>query len=324
VDVSKERLLTLLELLQVRRRMSGEEIADRLEVTPRTVRRYILGLQEMGIPVEAERGRTGGYRMRPGFKLPPLMFTNEEAFAVVLGLLAVQRLGLASSGLAVQGALAKLDRVLPEALRDSLRAAQETVHLGLAGRSGEGGQAGGDTVLTVTTAARDRLRLRIRYRSAQGVETERLVDPYGVAFHTGHWYAAAFDHLRHDLRTFRLDRLLETEVTRESFQRPEGFDPGLEVQRSIAAVRYPWNATVLLHVPLERAQSLVGPTVGTLEAAGRRRTRLHLGADDLEWITHYVAGLGVPFSVISPPQLRDTLRREAARLAACAEEGAEG
>ena len=115
MDLSKERLLTLLELLQARRRMSGDEIAERLEVTPRTVRRYILGLQEMGIPVEAERGRTGGYRMRPGFKLPPLMFTNEEALVLVLGLLAVERVGLMGSGLAVGGALAKLDRVLPDA-----------------------------------------------------------------------------------------------------------------------------------------------------------------------------------------------------------------
>ncbi len=130
VDLSKERLLTLLELLQVRREMGGAEIAQRLEVTPRTIRRYIRGLQEMGIPIEAERGRAGGYRMRPGFKLPPLMFTNEEALALVLGLLAAERLGLVTSGLAVEGALAKLDRVLPETLRDRLRAAQETLQPG--------------------------------------------------------------------------------------------------------------------------------------------------------------------------------------------------
>ena len=117
MDLSKERLLTLLELLQARRRMSGEEIAQRLEVTPRTVRRYVLGLQEMGIPVEAERGRAGGYRMRPGFKLPPLMFTNDEALVLVLGLISVERLGLVTSTLASQGALAKLDRVLPVSQR---------------------------------------------------------------------------------------------------------------------------------------------------------------------------------------------------------------
>ena len=316
MDLSKERLLTLLELLQARRRMSGDAIAERLEVTPRTVRRYILGLQEMGIPVEAERGRTGGYRMRPGFKLPPLMFTNEEALVLVLGLLAVERVGLMGSGLAVGGALAKLDRVLPDALRDRLSAAQETLQLGLQHPEPDSGHADGETVLTLSTAARDGIRIRIRYRSARGEETERLVDPYGIAFHGGRWYLAAWDHLREDLRTFRLDRLLAIEQTRESFSRPEGFDLWEQIHRSMASIPYPWRAEVRLEVSLDEARRLVNPDLGTVEPLDDA-VLLRIGADDLGWIVNRVAALGVPFTVLSPPELRDAVLREAGRLAIC-------
>src|SRR5579864_3955223 len=193
MDSSKARLLTLLELLQVYRNLSGEEIARRLEVSPRTVRRYVAGLQEMGIPVEAVRGRVGGYRMRPGFKLPPLMFTNDEALLVVLGLITVQRLGLAASGPAAQGALAKLDRVLPASLRDRLQAAREMLDLGLSPVAR--GHADGETVLVLSSAARDQIRLRIHYRSADDVHSDRVIDPYGITFQSGHWYLVAWDHL---------------------------------------------------------------------------------------------------------------------------------
>ena len=317
MDLSKERLLTLLELLQARREMGGEEIAERLEVTPRTVRRYIRGLQDMGIPIEAERGRAGGYRMRPGFKLPPLMFTNEEALVLVLGLLAAERLGLATSGLAVEGALAKLDRVLPETLRDRLRAAQETLQLGLGDPDHERGHADGETVLTLSAAARNGVRLRFRYRSSRGEESERFLDPYGIAFHNGRWYVAGWDHLREAMRTFRLDRILDIEPTRESFEAPEGFDLMDEIQRSMASVPYRWSAEVRLEISLEEARRLVNPSVGAVEAMDGG-VRLRIGADDLDWIVRRLSLLGVAFTVLDPPELRDAVLKEAARLAVCA------
>jgi predicted DNA-binding transcriptional regulator YafY len=317
VDLSKERLLTLLELLQARREMGGEEIAERLEVTPRTVRRYIRGLQDMGIPIEAERGRAGGYRMRPGFKLPPLMFTNEEALVLVLGLLAAERLGLATSGLAVEGALAKLDRVLPETLRDRLRAAQETLQLGLGDPDHERGHADGETVLTLSAAARNGVRLRFRYRSSRGEESERFLNPYGIAFHNGRWYVAGWDHLREAMRTFRLDRILDIEPTRESFEAPEGFDLMDEIHRSMASVPYRWSAEVRLEISLEEARRLVNPSVGAVEAMDGG-VRLRIGADDLDWIVRRLSLLGVAFTVLDPPELRDAVLKEAARLAVCA------
>jgi predicted DNA-binding transcriptional regulator YafY len=318
VDLSKGRLLTLLELLQARREMGGEEIAQRLEVTTRTVRRYIRGLQDMGVPIEAERGRAGGYRMRPGFKLPPLMFTNEEALALVLGLLAAERLGLVTSGLAVEGALAKLDRVLPETLRDRLRVAQETLQLGLGEPGQQDGHADGGTVLALSSAAHNRTRVLLRYRSARDEESERLVDPYGIAFHAGRWYVVGWDHLRDDMRTFRLDRILSFEPTRETFQPPDGFDLLDEIRRSMASVPYRWKAEARLDVSLEEARRLVNPSVGTIEPMDGGGVRLRIGADDLEWIVRRLCLLGVAFTVIDPPELRDAVLREAGRLAVCA------
>ncbi len=315
MDLAKGRLLTLLELLQIHRSLSGAEIARRLEISPRTVRRYVAGLQEMGIPVEAERGRIGGYHMRPGFRLPPLMFTNDEALILVLGLLAVQRLGLTPQGPAAQGALAKLDRVLPASLRDRLRAAQETLDLGLTPVAT--GHADSETVLTLSSAARDGTRLSIHYRSARGEETTRLVDPYGVAFQSGQWYLVAWDHLRTDLRTFRLDRLLAMETTRDRFLRPAGFDLTAHMQRSLATVPYRWLATVRLRTSLEEARRRIHPTVGTLQGEDGG-VLLRMGSDDLEWMARRLAGLGMDFSIVGPDELRQAVRREAARLAVCA------
>jgi predicted DNA-binding transcriptional regulator YafY len=271
----------------------------------------------MGIPIEAERGRAGGYRMRPGFKLPPLMFTNEEALVLVLGLLAAERLGLVTSGLAVEGALAKLDRVLPETLRDRLRAAQETLQLGLGDPDDEREHADGETVLTLSTAASNGIRLRFRYRSSRGEESERLLDPYGIAFHNGRWYVAGWDHLREAMRTFRLDRILDIEPTRERFETPKGFDLMDEIHRSMASVPYRWRAEVRLEIPLDEARGLVNPNVGTVEPM-EGGIRLRIGADDLEWIVRRLSLLGVAFTVIGPPELRDAVLREAARLAVCA------
>jgi predicted DNA-binding transcriptional regulator YafY len=307
------RLLTLLELLQAYRRLSAREIADRLQVDVRTVRRYVAGLQDMGIPVEGERGAGGGYRLRPGFRLPPLMFTNEEALAVVLGLLAAQRLGLLQQGSAVQGALAKLDRVLPDQLRSRVHSAQTTVALGPAQVAR--GRADATMILALGSAAGDGLRVRIRYRAAGGQVTDRLIDPYGVAFQSSAWYLVAWDHLRDELRTFRLDRVLECEVTKEAFRRPPDFDVASHVQHMLATLPWPWEAEVLLEISMREARRRVSPTLGTLEqkASG---VLLRIGADDLDWIARYLAGLDVPFTVVRPAELSTALKGLVERLLA--------
>jgi predicted DNA-binding transcriptional regulator YafY len=313
VDTSFGRLLTLLELLQAYRRLTARDISHRLQVDVRTVRRYVAGLQEMGIPVEGERGPAGGYRLRPGYRLPPLMFTNEEALAVVVGLLAAQRLGIVQQGSAVQGALAKLDRVLPDQLRGRVRAARTTVALGPA--LSVRGHADPTMLLSLGSAAGDGSRVRIRYRAAGGSVTERLTDPYGIAFQSGAWYLVAWDHLRDEVRTFRLDRILHCEVTREAFQRPSDFDAASYVQQMLATLPWPWQAEVLLQTSLREARRRISPTLGTLEQQPGG-VLLRIGTDDLGWLASYLAGLELAFKVIQPAELRTAIRGLAERLIA--------
>jgi len=311
MDLSFGRLLTLIELLQVYRQLTAEEIASRLEVSPRTVRRYITGLQEMGIPVETERGPAGGYRLRRGFKLPPLMLSNDEALVVIIGLLAAQRLGLSAAGAATEGALAKLDRLLPEAQRTQVQGMQDFVSLGLSPVARDHADAA--TILQLSTAARDRTGIRLTYRSAAGEVTERLVDPYGVAFQSGHWYLVSWDRFRNAMRTFRLDRMVGTETTTETFHRPEGFDVVAYLRQAIGEVVYGTRCEVLLTLAIDEARQRVSPTDGTLEAAGER-TMLRFSADDLDWAATYLAGLECDLVVVRPPELRASLRTIAMRL----------
>ncbi|HEX6487748.1 MAG TPA: YafY family protein [Candidatus Dormibacteraeota bacterium] len=313
MDASVGRLLTLLELLQAYRRLSAGEIAERLSVDARTVRRYISGLQQMGIPVEGERGPAGGYRLRPGFRLPPLMFSNDEAIAVVLGLLAVQRLGLVEDTAAVQGAVAKLDRVLPEGLRKRVHALQQVVGLGLPRQVRAGPGAAGN-VLELTSAARDRLRVKITYRSGAGEQTERVVDPYGVAFQSGAWYLVGWDHLRSDLRTFRLDRVRSCETTRESFERPAGFDTVEHLQATLATLPYRFLAEIKVDLKVDEARALLPATVGVVVQRDGD-VILRVGADDLNWTARFLAGLDCDFTVLSPPSLREALAELSGRLA---------
>src|SRR5690349_6876803 len=189
------RLLAALEIMQARSSVTATELARRLAVEPRSVRRYVMMLQDLGIPVEATRGRYGGYRLRPGFKLPPLMLSDDEALAVTLGLLAAQGLGLGGAEPAVDGALAKIERVLALALRERVRGLRE------------------DWVSLFSAAAHNGQRVRMRYGPREGEESERALDPYGLVYRAGRWYVVGYCHLRRAVRVFRLDRVLAAAPT---------------------------------------------------------------------------------------------------------------
>ncbi len=309
------RVLTVLELLQSHGRLSGPDLAARLEVDGRTVRRYITMLQDMGIPIEAERGRHGAYRLRPGFKLPPLMFTEDEAVALTLGLLAARELGLAGAAPAVEGALAKVERVLPAALRERARAVQETVTLAV---TPSAAIPAGDVVATLSTAVRQGRRVRLRYRSWRDEETERALDPYGLVYRRGRWFAVGHCHLRAAVRVFRLDRIRDAALGDETFTPPPGFDSLDYVLRSLATAPARWEVDVLLHATLEEARCRVSPDIAALdeEPGG---VRLTCAVGDLPWIARILAGLGCPFVVRRPPELRAALRQLAADLARSAE-----
>ncbi|MEU5883067.1 YafY family protein [Spirillospora sp. NPDC047279] len=308
------RVLTMLELLQAHPRMRGVELAERLGVDERTVRRYAARLDELGIPVVAERGRYGGYRLMPGFKLPPLMLTDDEATAVVLGLLAGRRVGL--PGEATERTLAKVQRVLPPALRDRVQALQDTLAFTLAARDATA--PGTAALLTLAAAARERRRVRIRYRSFQGEESERDVDPYGLVFHSGRWYVTGHDHRSGETRTFRVDRVAAATPGEDTYEVPEGVDPVQHVTRSLSRVPYQHEVEVLLETGLEEARRRVPASTATLTATDGG-VLMVTRAERLDGMAQMLAGLGWPFVVRRPAELRDAVRALADTLRAQAD-----
>lgn len=312
------RVLAMLELLQTHGRVSGPDLSRRLGVGERTVRRYVTVLVGLGIPVEAGRGRYGGYRLRPGYKLPPLMFNDDEALALVLGLLMVRQSGLVGTPADVDGALGKVERVMPDRLRSKVRAVEAAVVL--AGPSHDARPAG-TMVGALSEAAHRRRRVRVRYRAANGEETRRDVDVYGVVCREGTWYAVGFDHLRSDRRTFRVDRVQTVELRDESFTRPADFDALAQVEHALATVPGALPVELLLETALDEAKRIVPAVHATLEETPRGVLVRGQAADarDLRALAHIVAGLGCPLIVLQPPELRDELRKLAVHAAWLAE-----
>jgi predicted DNA-binding transcriptional regulator YafY len=298
------RLFALLEVLQSRPSASGAELAAALNVTERTLRRYVGRLVDLGIPIESERGPYGGYLLRPRHRLPPLMLTPDEAVAVTLGLMLSGRLGITAAVPAASGALAKLLRVLPDALRDRVAALQE----GLAVVTPAGAKDLVDaTVLAeLGAAAGRRRRVTFTHRSTRGSETRREVDPYGVVFQGRRWYLVGHDHGRDDLRTFRLDRVADVQTTRGRFRLPDGFDVVGHLVHALATVPYGLDVEVVLHVDRERARTLVAPTVGQLEDHPQG-VLLRVGAESAESAAHHLVAMGVEFTVVSPEEVRTAL-----------------
>ena len=302
----------MLELLQARRQLSGAELAAGLGVDQRTVRRYALRLADLGIPVTAERGRYGGYRLLPGYRLPPLMLTDEEAAAVVIGLLAAERLGQPVAGIST--ALAKIQRVLPATLSERVAALRQT--LGFTQYQPKPAAAADTgTVLTLATAASQHQRVRLRYRSHAEQDSERDLDPYGLVLHSGRWYVTGRDGSSGELRTFRVDRVGEVLLSGVSFDPPADFDPVQHVTRSLAAVPHAHEIEVVLATTLANAQRRIPPTVATL-AETEGGVLLTGRAEHLAGLAAMLAGLGWPFTVRRPAALRDEVRALSDRLRA--------
>lgn len=297
------RVLSVLELLQARGAMSGTELARRLEVDGRTLRRYIRKLEDLGIPVVAERGRYGVYRLMPGFKLPPMVFTDDEALALSVGLLAARRLGLAEAGPAVESARAKLERVMPEPLQRRTRALGDTVQLDLAHPDVP---ADNQALFTLSAAAHARQRVQLTYRTPQGEATERAFDTYGLAWRGGRWYAVGHCHLRGGLRSFRLDRVLEVQPLPASFGVPEDFDAVRHLALGVASLPRAFSVQVLLRTDMATAREELFDAIG-LFAPHEGGVLLHSQVDDLAWCARQLARLSFDFEVLHPPALRDAL-----------------
>lgn len=313
------RVLTVLELLQSHGRMTGPELARRLEVNVRTVRDYIEMLGDLGIPVEAERGRNGGYRLRPGFKLPPLIFTEDEALALTVSLLTARENGLAQTTPSFEGALAKIERVLPTSTRERIQAVGQTVVFENRSVYVAPPLA---AVMVLSSAVQSERSVRLRYRSARGEVTERDFDPYGVVSHEGIWYTIGYCHLRQGQRLLRLDRIQRVERTDDLFLRPANFEVLSAVQRALASVPRAWQVEVWLETTLEEAQRETPLSKGHFEEQNHG-VLIRSEVENLSWMARLLAGLGVPFIIHHPPELRTVFRQYALVMMSYAEQNEE-
>jgi predicted DNA-binding transcriptional regulator YafY len=310
------RLLNLLGLLQTRPHWSGAELAERLEVQPRTLRRDIDRLRRLGYPVDATPGVAGGYRLGAGASLPPLLLDDEEAVAIAVGLRTAVSGGVAGIGETSVRALSKLEALLPVRVRRRVHAVgAATVPYPAAGPVVDP-----EVLLTIATATRDRERLRFRYRSHAGELTRRLVEPQGLVHSGRRWYLVAWDTARADWRTFRVDRIEPTPRPDRRFEarEPPATDLASWVARRVSSARDRYQARVILHAPAEEVRPRVPPTWGTVEPLDEGRCLLHAGSDWLDGLAVYIANIGVEFEIIEPPELTDRLRELADRFARAA------
>ncbi|MCU1335400.1 MAG: Transcriptional regulator, DeoR family [Bryobacterales bacterium] len=309
------RVLTVLEILQARDHVSGSELAARLEVNLRTVQRYIARLQDLCVPVESVRGVGGFYRLKPGFRLPPLMFTDEEAFAVMLGLRGLRHLGLSAFAPATEGAAAKLARVLPEPLRNSIQMVEEVVAL-------EPGpwvvSTSAESLILVSTAIRARRRLTFAYQSHTGASSQREIEPYGVVHMDGRWYMVGRCLLRQALRTFRLDRVAQPAIGEECFEPAFDFDIKTYLNRGMPFIQSRFAIEVWVDLTAAETRSHFAPyRVAMREENGG--TTLQCGRDNLELFAAMLLSLGCRIVVREPPELTEafaTLAKRASDAAA--------
>lgn len=299
-------MLRLLSLLESPREWSGAQLAERLGVTVRTVRRDVDRLRQLGYPVEAARG-TAGYRLGAGGDLPPLLLDDEEAVAMVIGL----RTAAASSVSGIEEtslrALSKLEQVLPSRLRHRVKSLQRaTRRVG-----GSGPLVDADLLLRISDACLRGESLQFDYTTHDGRRSVRMVEPHAVVNWERHWYLVAWDTGRAGWRTFRVDRIRPKDVPGPRFtpREPPDGDVTAYLARTLSTGPWELTATVTLHAPADVASERVWPGMGAVEPVDDRSCLLHVGAptaDDLAWM---VTAIGLDFTVTEPPDLVDAIRR---------------
>jgi len=313
------RLLRLLVLLSARASWTAPELAARLEITERTVRRDMNRLRGLGYPIEGRTGPYGGYALGAGGHLPPLVLDDDEAVAVAVGLRAAAAGAAPGSESAALSALTKLDRVLPAKLREQVGALR-AVTVGL-GRS-DLPAFEVDTLVTSALACSRPERLRFAYVDANDNRSDRLVEPFRLVFTSRSWYLVAYDTTRADWRTFRVDRMTELTLTGARFAHREAPDAATMVAEGMAVNAYALQARVRLHVSIDEARTLVSRTIAILEPdsesdsdSGAGTTIARIGGD-ADWIARYLAGLECRVEVLEPEEVRAEMRALAGRLAA--------
>jgi predicted DNA-binding transcriptional regulator YafY len=305
------RLLRLLSLLQTHRDWSGAELADRLGVTTRTVRRDVERLRELGYPVHAVQG-TAGYRLGAGGSLPPLLLDDDEAVAVAVGLRTAAGSSVAGIEETSLQALTKLEQVLPSRLRHRVSTLQQaTVRVG-----GVGPRVSADTLMAIADACRRHERLRFDYSSPRGGDTIRSVEPHSLVSFDRRWYLVAWDTERDDWRSFRVDRLRPRTPTGPRFapREPPDADVAAYLSRQLSSRTWPYQATVTLHESAEAVADRVWPGMGFLEAVDDQRCLMHVGAESLPDLVWMITSVDADFTLTSgPPELAAAFRTQATR-----------
>jgi predicted DNA-binding transcriptional regulator YafY len=309
-----ERVLRLLALLQQRPVWTGPELAERLEVTTRSVRRDVERLRALGYPVNATQGVGGGYQLGAGMALPPLLLDDEVAIATAVSLRLAAGGTVAGASEAAVRTLAKLDQVLPARLRAEVRAVHDAITTLEGGRV----EVDADALLALARAARDRLRVELTYTAAGGEPAVRRVEPYQLVATGRRWYLLAFDLDRDDWRTLRLDRMADVRATTFRFPAREAPDAAAYVQRSVTVSPYQHEARVLVHAPAEDVRERIPPTVGTVEPVDDTTCRVVAGGNSLEALAWHFGSLGHAFTVEAPEELREATAAFGARLVAAA------
>ncbi|MEV6393577.1 YafY family protein [Streptomyces sp. NPDC051907] len=309
------RLLNLLSLLQTPREWPGSELAERLEVSPRTIRRDIDRLRDLGYPVEATMGAVGGYRLVAGAAMPPLLLDDEEAVAIAVGL-------RAGAGHAIEGieeasvrALAKLEQVLPSRLRHRVTTLQAaTIPL----TRGDGATIDPQTLTVIAATVTGRERLRFGYRAGDGTETKRQVEPYRLVSTGRRWYLVAYDVGREDWRTFRVDRVSEPFATGARFtpqELPEGADGAELLSRTMSRQQAEHDVDVTFAAPASFVAARLPDTLGAPTPTGEEECRLRVRTgDSVEWLALRLALVDCEFTVAGPRELVEYVTDLGARL----------
>jgi predicted DNA-binding transcriptional regulator YafY len=304
------RLLRLLSLLQARPDWGGPELARRLEITPRTLRRDVQRLRDLGYPVAATPGVAGGYRLGAGAALPPLLLDDEEAVAVAVSLRTAASQSVTGIAETSLRALAKLEQVLPARLRDAAAALrQATVALPRPVATVDP-----DLLTMLARACRGRDVLAFGYVSRDGTATQRRAEPYRLVQAGYRWYLLARDIARDDWRTFRVDRISGPAPTGARFSRVDPPDAAAFVANSVTTAQYRFRARVLVHAPIQAVAEQIPPTTGMLTADGPDRCLLVTGADSLDAMAFHLARLDAPITILEPPELITRAQHLAARL----------
>ncbi|TDC71583.1 YafY family transcriptional regulator [Micromonospora sp. KC606] len=305
------RLLRLLSLLQTPRDWTGSDLAERLEVDVRTVRRDVDKLRTLGYPVHATPG-VAGYRLGAGANLPPLLLDDEEAIAVAIGLRSAASGAVAGIEESSVRALTKLEQVLPSRLRHRVN----LLHSVTVTVPATGPTVDPDTLTAVAAACRDHHRLRFDYRSHDGTTSIRTTEPHRLV-HTGRrWYLIGWDIDRADWRTYRIDRLAPRIPTGPRFTPRAAPDPDLAayLSRGVSTAAYRYQARVTLHVPAETAAERILSSVGVIEAVDPQNCLLHTGSNSLDELAVYLGLFDLPLTVHEPPELITRIRALATRL----------